>query len=161
MFLKPHRTVKSIPPKLRLGFARVFLQALDTVLACPSDISVRVQLLILPCCVLGTFLPKNRAECRSGMRECCQFDSISSAISRWRDPGDKLCLILDCLAGYPLCDSVKKVYNLEGSNLYQCKRKLGDGHFTVAIKMLSLDSKHLFAPPPVLPSISCHGEALV
>ena len=66
------------------------------------------------------------------------------------------------------------VYNLEGSNLYQCKRKLEEGHFTVVIKVLSssgitpfspntlntLDSKHPFAPPPVLPSIPCYEEAL-
>lgn len=77
---KPLRTVNSIPPKLRLGCARVFLQTLDVVLACPSDISVwvQVQLLILPYSVLGAFLPKNRGEQRSGMREPCQFDNISS-----------------------------------------------------------------------------------
>lgn len=83
VFLKPFRTVKSIPSKLRLGFARVFLQALDVVLACPRDVSAWVQLLILPCCVLGTFLPKTRSERRSSMRERCQFDSISKAVSRW------------------------------------------------------------------------------
>ena len=62
VFLKSCRTVKSIPPKLRLGFVRVFLYALDAVLACPSDVSTRVQLFILPCCVLGTFFSKNRSE---------------------------------------------------------------------------------------------------
>ena len=48
VFLKPFQTVKSIPPKLRLGFARVFLQALDAVLTYPSEVSSWIQLLILP-----------------------------------------------------------------------------------------------------------------
>ena len=46
VFLKPFRAVKSIPPKLRLGFARIFLHAFDAVLACPSDVSSWVQLLV-------------------------------------------------------------------------------------------------------------------
>ena len=33
----------------------MFLHALDAVLACPGDVSAWVQLLVLPCCVLGTF----------------------------------------------------------------------------------------------------------
>ena len=76
VFLTPLQTVKSIPPKLRLGFARVFLQTLDMVIACPCDVFAWVQLLILPCCVLSTFLPKTRTEQYSRMRERCQVDHI-------------------------------------------------------------------------------------
>ena len=116
---KPLWTVKSFPPKICLGCARVFLQTLDVVLACPSDISAWVQLLILPYYVLGIFFPKNRGERRSGMREGCQFDSISSAISRWRDPSNRICLVLDRLIEVPLLGfSATKVFNLEDSNLY-------------------------------------------
>ena len=65
------------------------------------------------------------------MRERCQFDSVSSAVSRWQDPSNRLCLVLDRLAEVPLSSaSAMKVFNLVDSNLYQCKRKLGDGHFT-------------------------------
>lgn len=81
-------------------------------------------------------MPKNRVECRSGMRDRCQFDSISNAISRWRDPSDRLCFVLDRLAEVALsCANAKNDSNLEDSNLYQCKRKLGDGHFPAAIKV--------------------------
>ena len=73
---------------MRLGFARVFLHALDAVQAYPSEVSSWVQLLIQPWCVLH-------------MRKLCQFDSISRAISRWRDPDDRLSLVLDRLAELP------------------------------------------------------------
>ena len=42
VFPKSFGTVKIIPPKRRLGFARVFLQALDAVLASSNDISTWV-----------------------------------------------------------------------------------------------------------------------
>lgn len=82
VLLKPLQTVKSISPKLRLRCARVFLQTLDAFLACPNDISAWVQLLILHIVFGGTFLPKNKGEHRSDIRERCQFDSISSVVSR-------------------------------------------------------------------------------
>ena len=95
------------------------------------------------------------------MRERCQFDSIFRALSTWRYPGDRLCLVLDYLSELPLPSvSVKKISSLEDSNLFQCKRKLGDGHITAAIKVLSssgvapffldtlqtLEAKHPFTP---------------
>ena len=84
-------------------------------------------------------------------------------------------MVLDRLAEAPSPSaSAKKFSNLEDSNLYQCKRKLSDGHFFASIKVLSsssvaplspdtlaaLESKHPFAPPPVLPSIPFNEEAL-
>ena len=106
----------------------------------------------------------------------CQFDCISSAISRWRDHSDKCCLVLDRLTEVPLsCANAKKVSNLEDSNFFQCKRKLGDGNFMAAIKVLSLfgvepfssktlqalEYKHLTAPLPVLPSFPVMREPFV
>ena len=100
---------------------------------------------------------------------------FSNAVSRWLDPSDRLCLALDRLAeAPPPSASAKKVSNLEDSNLFQCERKLGDGHFFAAIKVLSssgvaplstailqaLESKHPFAPPLELPSIPCDEKAL-
>ena len=175
VFAKKMRTVKCIPPKLRLGFARIFLSALDKVLACSGDLSAWVQLLILPCCVLTTFEPANRAQRRSGERARCQFDCISRAILRWRDPGERVGLVRDRLAAVsPSFRGVKRFKNSGEANLFQCKRKLGDGHFTSAIKVLTspgvapstpdtlrdLESKHPFAPPPALPSLPLSGDAL-
>ena len=76
VFSKKLRTVKRIPPRARLGFAKLFRGALDKVIACPGDLSAWVQLLILPSCVLSTFVPTNRAQRRSGERKRCQLDSI-------------------------------------------------------------------------------------
>ena len=61
LFSKKIRTMKCIPPKARLGFAKLFRSALDMVLARRGDLSAWVQLLILPACVLSTFVPTNRA----------------------------------------------------------------------------------------------------
>ncbi|KAL8127113.1 hypothetical protein AgCh_014143 [Apium graveolens] len=159
------RTVKCIPSKLRLGFARIFLSALDKVLACPADLSSWVQLLILPCCTLSSFVPSNRAQRRSGERERRQLEHISSAILRWRDPGDRMGLVKDRLAFLTTYTRrLQKSRNFEEANMFQCKRKLADGHFTAAIKVLTssgvtpdtpdtlaeLESKHPFVPSLVL-----------
>jgi hypothetical protein len=37
----------------------------------------------------------------------------------------------------PSFNGVKKTKDRDGANLFQCKRKLGDGHFTAAIKVLT------------------------
>lgn len=138
VFSKKLRTVKSIPPKLRPSFAKVFLIALDLVLARPGDLSSWVQLLVLPCCILCSFLPKNKSEGRSGVRQRCQFDSISRALLRWRDPSDRLRLVLDRLSDVaPSSSEVNKPKSLDEHNLFQCKRKLGDGHFIAVIKVLT------------------------
>lgn len=66
---------------------------------------------------------------------------------------------------------MKKPKEQDEANLVQCKRKLGDGHFTAAIKVLTssgiapstpdtlheLEAKHPYAPPPS-PSSSPLGE---
>ncbi|GKA04206.1 hypothetical protein Tco_0676987, partial [Tanacetum coccineum] len=57
LFSKGLRTVKSIPPKCRLGFSRVFKEALDKVICTHDDISCWVSLLVLPLCLLKTFRP--------------------------------------------------------------------------------------------------------
>ncbi|KAL8132720.1 hypothetical protein AgCh_008265 [Apium graveolens] len=127
------RTVKCIPSKLRLGFSRIFLSALD------------------------------------------KFEHISSAILRWRDPGDRIGLMKDRLAFLTTSTRrLQKSRNFEEANLFQCKRKLADGHFTAAIKVLTssdvtpdtpdtsaeLESKHPFVPSPVLISSVIGVDAL-
>lgn len=94
------------------------------------------------------------------MRERCQFDSIFRALSTWRYPGDRLCLVLDYLSELPLPSvSVKKISSLEDSNLFQCKRKLGDGHITAAIKVLSSSGVRPFSPDTLLALESKHPLA--
>jgi hypothetical protein len=175
VFAKKLRTVKCIPTRARLGFAKIFRRALDKVLACPGDLSAWVQLLILPPCVLTTFVPTNRAQRRSGERERCQLDGISRAILRWRDPVDRLGLVKDRLAEVPpSAKGVTKLKDQDGVNIGQCKRKLGDGHFTAAIKVLTssgiapstldtlleLEAKHPYAPQPTSSSFSLVEDAL-
>ncbi|GJW41559.1 hypothetical protein Tco_0067404 [Tanacetum coccineum] len=175
VFSKKIHTVKCIPPRLRLRFAKIFCSALDNVLVNPGDLSVWVQLLILPCCVLSTFVPTNKAQRRSGERERCQFECISCVILRWRDPVDKLRLVSDRLAELtPSFSGVKKSNKHDEANVVQCKRKLGDGHFTAAIKVLTssgvapstpdtmheLEAKHPYAPPLTLSSSPLGVDAL-
>ncbi|GKE45000.1 putative reverse transcriptase domain-containing protein, partial [Tanacetum coccineum] len=150
VFSKKLRIVKCIPLRLQLGFAKLFRSALDKVLVFPGDILSWVQLLILPCCVLSTFVPSNRAQRHSSERE----RGVSLNIS--------LELFLD--GGIPWTD-------LAWWSV--CKRKLGDGHFTAAIKVLTssgvtpctpdtlydLEAKHPFAPPPTLSSPPLGGAA--
>ncbi|GJS21970.1 hypothetical protein Tco_0450602 [Tanacetum coccineum] len=105
VFSKKLRMIKCIPPKMRLEFANIFRSALKNVLGCPRDLSAWVQLLIMQDFIL------------------------------WRDPVDRLGLVLDQLAETTLSFSgVKKSKNHNEVNMFQGKRKLGDGHFTVVIK---------------------------
>ncbi|GKE02285.1 hypothetical protein Tco_1390268, partial [Tanacetum coccineum] len=97
------------------------------------------------------------------------------AILRWRDPMDRLGLVVDRLAeATPSFHRVKKSKNSDEVNLFQCKSKLGDGHFTTAIKVLTssgvtsctpdtlhdLEAKHPFAPPLTLSSPPLGGDVL-
>ncbi|GKA85973.1 hypothetical protein Tco_0807627 [Tanacetum coccineum] len=132
-----------------------------------GDLSAWVQLHILPCRVLSTFVPTNKAQLRSVERDRCQFESISLVIQRWRDPVDRLGLVVDRLAeATPSFSRMKKSKNFDKVNTFQCKRKVVDGHFTIAIKVLTsfgvnpstldtlndLEAKHPFASPSALSS---------
>ena len=137
-------TVKCIPPRARLGFAKIFREALDKVLARPGDLSAWVQLVILPSCVLSTYVPTNRAQRRSGERERHQLDSITRAILRWKDPADRLGLVKDRLAVVPPSfNGVKKQKDPDGVNLGQCKRKLGDGQGAYVLWYRPTHTRHL------------------
>nr|GEW76143.1 hypothetical protein [Tanacetum cinerariifolium] len=54
--------VKSIPPRYRLGFSGVWKGVLDKVICTLDDISCWVNLLVLPLCLLKTFLPRSNIE---------------------------------------------------------------------------------------------------
>nr|GEW46054.1 hypothetical protein [Tanacetum cinerariifolium] len=120
------------------------------------------------------FIPP-RAQRRSEERERCQFEYISCAILRWRDPVERLGLVSDRLADLtPSFSGVKKSDKHDEANVIQCKRKLGDGHFTAAIMVITssgvapstpetlhkLEAKHPYAPPLNLSSSPLGVDAL-
>ncbi|KAL8158882.1 hypothetical protein V2J09_000419, partial [Rumex salicifolius] len=82
-------------------------------------------------------------ERRSGERQRCQFDSISRAILRWRDPSDRLRLVLDRSDVAP-----SSILTSSGIALL-CDDTLRD-----------LEAKHPYAPPPILPSSMLAENAL-
>ncbi|GJU30258.1 hypothetical protein Tco_1173847 [Tanacetum coccineum] len=105
LFSKGLRTVKSIPPKCRLGFSRVLKRALDKVISKSDDISCWVSLLVLPLCLLKTFCPRSNLERKSANKRHRQEESITNAIRSWSVPGGSLQLVRETLAqSAPLMD---------------------------------------------------------
>ncbi|GKD97714.1 hypothetical protein Tco_1381611 [Tanacetum coccineum] len=127
LFLKGLRTVKSIPPKCRLGFSRVLKGALDKVICKPNDIA----------CGL--------------VRE-----TLAESAS-------------------PMIDLDEEDFDLNERNLKQCKRKICDGHYTAAVRVLSsfgvapyndatlqeLKAKHPFKSAPSLLDIPIDHHHLI
>ncbi|GJR40673.1 putative reverse transcriptase domain-containing protein [Tanacetum coccineum] len=163
------RTVKSIPPKCRLGFSRVLKGALDKVICTPDDISCWVSLLVLPICLLKTFRPRSNLECKSASKRQHQEECIASGIRSWGTPGGSLQLLRETLAEpTPLLSDIDISdgdHDLSKRNMKQCKRKICDGHYTAAVRVLSssgvapyneatlddLKTKHPFKSAPFLP----------
>ncbi|GJR24240.1 hypothetical protein Tco_0972767 [Tanacetum coccineum] len=160
------RTVKSIPPKCRLDFSRVLRVALDKVICKPDDVSCWVSLLVLPLCLLKTFNPGSNLECKSANKRRHQEESIANAIRSWGMPGGSFQLVRETLA-----ESAPSMLDLDGEdldltdrNLKQYKRKICDGHYTTAVRVLSssgvapyndatlqeLKTKHPFMSAPSL-----------
>ncbi|GKA61490.1 hypothetical protein Tco_0760897, partial [Tanacetum coccineum] len=166
LFAKGLHTVKSIPPKCRLGFSRVLKGALDKVICKPDDIACWVSLLVLPLCLLKTFSPRSNLECKSANKRRRQEESITNAIRSWGVPGGSLQLVRETLAesGPPMLDLDGEDLDLTERNLKQCKRKICDGHYTAAVRVLSssgvapyndatlqeLKAKHPFMSAPSL-----------
>ncbi|GKA07179.1 putative reverse transcriptase domain-containing protein [Tanacetum coccineum] len=177
LFSKGLRTVKSIPPKCRLGFSRVLKGALDKVVCKPDDISCWVSLLVLPLCLLKTFCPKSNLECKSANKRQRQEESITNAIPSWGVPGGSLQLVRETLAesGPPMLDLDGEDLDLTEQNLKQCKRKICDGHYTAAVRVLSssgvapynvatlqeLKTKHPFMSAPSLPDSHIDHHPLI
>ncbi|GJZ71648.1 hypothetical protein Tco_0635499 [Tanacetum coccineum] len=92
-------------------------------------------------------------------------------------PGGSLQVMRETLAeSSPLLSDVdKEDIDLGERNIKQCKRKICDGHYTTAVRVLSpfgvapyndatlkdLKTKHPFKPPPSLPQISIDHHHLV
>ncbi|GJT18909.1 reverse transcriptase domain-containing protein [Tanacetum coccineum] len=160
-----------------MGFSRVLKEALDKVICTPDDISCWVSLLVLPLCLLKTFYPRSNLECKSAIKRQRQEESIVNAIRSWSLPGGSLQLMKEALAesSPPLSDVAEEGLDLDERNIKQCKRKICDGHYTAAVRVLSssgvapynddtledLKTKHPFKPPPSLPHISIDHHHLV
>ncbi|GKB71215.1 hypothetical protein Tco_0932627 [Tanacetum coccineum] len=177
LFSKGLRTVKSIPPKCRLGFSRVLKGALDKVISKPDDISCWVSLLVLPLCLLKTFSPRSNLECKSANKRRRQEESITNAITSWGVPGGSLQLVRETLAesAPPMLDLDGEDLDLTERNIKQCKRKIYDGHYTAAVRVLSssgvapyndatlqeLKTKHPFMSAPSLPDSHIDHHPLI
>ncbi|GKD40780.1 putative reverse transcriptase domain-containing protein [Tanacetum coccineum] len=177
LFSKGLRTVKSIPPKCRLGFSRVLKGALNKVICKPDDISCWVSLLVLPLCLLKTFRPRSNLECKSANKRQCQEESITNAIRSWGVPGGSWQLVRETLteSASPMLDLDEENLDLSERNLKQCKRKICDGHYTAAVRVLSssgvapyndatlqeLKAKHPFKSAPSLPDIPIDHHQLI
>ncbi|GJS70528.1 hypothetical protein Tco_0703369 [Tanacetum coccineum] len=177
LFSKGLRTVKSIPPKCRLGFSRVLKGALDEVICKPGDIYCWVSLLVLPLYLLKTFRPRSNLECKSAIKRQRQEESIVNAIRSWGMLGGSLQLLRETLAeSSPSLSHVDdEGIDLGERNIKQCKRKISDGHYTAAVRVLSssgvapysdatledLKTKHHFKPAPSLPNIPLDHHHLI
>ncbi|GKB46211.1 hypothetical protein Tco_0896964 [Tanacetum coccineum] len=159
LFSKGLCIVKSIHPKCQLGFSRILKGALDKVIVKPDDNSCWVSLLVLPLCLLKTFRPRNNIECKSAIKHQRQEESIVNAIRSWGMPGDVDDEDLD----------------LGERNIKQCKRKICNGHYTAAVRVLSssgvspysdasledIKTKHPFQLAPSLPHIPIDHHPLI
>ncbi|XP_026449835.1 uncharacterized protein LOC113349999 isoform X2 [Papaver somniferum] len=171
VFQAQFHTIRHIPIKCKLSFSRTFKQTMDKVILNPLDISCWIKLLLFPICVMRNYIPKCKDEERSGMRKRLQIASISQALAKWHEADGCSSLILDLLAEH--VNSTKhRIFtpkdNLVDINLKLCKRKLSQGSYTAAIRVLTsngvspfsdetledLQFKHPFAPPPTLPDAS-------
>ncbi|GJS62464.1 hypothetical protein Tco_0657248 [Tanacetum coccineum] len=163
LFSKGLRTVKSIPPKCRLGFSRVLKGALDKVVCKPDDISCWVSLLVLPLCLLKTFCPRSNLECKSANKRQRQEESITNAIRSWGVPGGSLQLVRETLAesGPHMLDLDGEDLDLTERNLKQCKRKICDGHYTAAVRVLSSSGSRVFPEVRHVDVMDCLSGAAV
>nr|GEW64116.1 hypothetical protein [Tanacetum cinerariifolium] len=177
LFSKRLRTVKSIPPKCRLGFSRVLKGALDKVICTLNDISCWVTLLVFPLCLLKTFFPRSNLECKTANKCQRQEESITDAIRSWGVPGGSFQLVRETLAesAPPMLDLDEEDLDLGERNLKQCKRKICDGHYTSVVRVLSssgvapyndatlqeLKAKHPFESAPSLSDIPIDHQHLI
>ncbi|GJV83123.1 putative reverse transcriptase domain-containing protein [Tanacetum coccineum] len=169
VFSLPITTVKSIPHSCRMAFSHALAAALGKVAATPTSIEAWVKLLLLPRCTLRVFRPSNRQERRSGNRKSLQCHSIQRALASWG--GDGFIELIPSLFAQPLRVVSGKDDRVSGSdsstvgtNIKQCLRKVSDGHFTAAVKVLCSSGvapfgtdtlTALLAKHPILPLLLC------
>ncbi|GJS58737.1 hypothetical protein Tco_0653521 [Tanacetum coccineum] len=151
--------------------------ALNTVIHKPDDISCWVSLLALPLCLLKTFFSRSNLECKSAIKRQRQEESIVNAILSWGMPSGILLLLKETLAesSPTFLDDDDDDLDLGERNIKQCKRKICDGHYTAAVRVLSssrvapyneatledLKTKHPFHLAPSLPYIPTDHHHLI
>ncbi|KAK1411384.1 hypothetical protein QVD17_37932 [Tagetes erecta] len=172
----PVATVKSIPPACRMAFAQALSRGLQKVVDAPGSIEAWVKLLLLPRCTLRVVKPVTRQERRSGNRKSLQCDSIMRALAVWKDGAGLEELVIPLLE-LPVMRARKvgdQVKEDGGGNIKQCLRKVTDGHYTAAVKVLcssgvapagedtlsALIDKHPMVDPPTMPSVVQSDPAL-
>ncbi|KAF5801740.1 hypothetical protein HanXRQr2_Chr06g0251571 [Helianthus annuus] len=141
------------------------------VVAQPRSVEAWVRLFLLPRCTLQVVRPKNRQERRSGNRKALQQRSILNSLATWGKE-DGIFMLVKNIFGSPTVGSLgqRGVDNPEESsvsntNVRQCLRKVADGHFTAAVKVLcssgvapyndntiqALEAKHPYREHPSMP----------
>ncbi|GJR26184.1 putative reverse transcriptase domain-containing protein [Tanacetum coccineum] len=155
VFSLPITTVKSILHSCRMAFSHALPAALGKVAATPTSIEAWVKLLLLLRCMLRVFRPSNRRERRSGNRKSLQCHSIQRALAVWG--GDGFIELIPSLFAQPLRVVSGKDDRVSGSdsstmgtNVKQCLRKVSNGHFTAAVKVLCSLGVAPFEPPLVV-----------
>ncbi|KAL6583854.1 hypothetical protein OROMI_003143 [Orobanche minor] len=171
VFKMPITTVKSIPPSCRVAFSQALKTALYKVVAQPGSVDAWIRLLLLPQCTLQVFRPSNRQENRSENRWSLQQRLIMDSLATWgREDG--IISLIQNMVDTPF--RVVKEEKKGNDNIKQCLRKVADGHFTAAVKLLcsfgvapyngatteALEAKHPYMPPPSLPDTTS-SEPLV
>ncbi|KAI3822707.1 hypothetical protein L1987_10303 [Smallanthus sonchifolius] len=145
VFSLPVRTVKSIPPSCRLAFAQALTGAIRKVVASPGTVENWVKLLLLPRCTLKVVKPTARQERRSGNRNSLQCDSILRALAMWKEGSGFEVLVNSVLAdsGEGVVrggEAHREIAEEVSPNIKQCLRKVSDGHFNAAVKVLCVKS---------------------
>ncbi|GJT26270.1 hypothetical protein Tco_0906545 [Tanacetum coccineum] len=181
VFKVPITTVKCIPHGCRLAFSQALKIVLCKVVAQPDSIDAWVRLLLFPRCTLQVYRPKNRQERRPGNRKSLQQSSILKSLAMWGKDDGITTLVKSILDGSALGSfgqgggDFLEEGATSNTNIKQCLRKVADGHFTVAVKVLSssgvapycddtiksLEAKHPYKPPPSMPSITFSEPPIV
>ncbi|GJR53721.1 hypothetical protein Tco_1404242 [Tanacetum coccineum] len=181
VFKVPITTVKCISYGCRLAFSQALKTVLCKVVAQPDSIDAWVRLLLFPRCTLQVYRPKNRQERRSGNRKSLQQSSILKSLAMWGKDDGITTLVKSILDGSALGSfgqgggDFLEEGATSNTNIKKCLRKVADGHFTAAVKVLSssgvapycddsikaLEAKHPYKPPPSMPSITFSKPPLV
>ncbi|GKB49435.1 hypothetical protein Tco_0900188 [Tanacetum coccineum] len=83
--------------------------------------------------------PRSNLECKSATKRQRQEECIASGIRLWGMPGGSLQLLRETLAepALSLSDILEEDLDSSEQNIKQCKRKICDGHYTTAVRVLS------------------------
>ncbi|GJS71154.1 putative reverse transcriptase domain-containing protein [Tanacetum coccineum] len=174
-------SVKCIPHGCRLAFSQALKTVLYKVVSQPNSVDAWVRLLLFSRCTLQVCRPKNRQERRSGNRKSLQQSSILKSLATWGKDDGITTLVKSILDGSGSVffgqggDDFPEERTKINTNIRQCLRKVADGHFMAAVKVLSssivalycddtikaLEAKHPYKPPPSIPSKTFSKPTLV